>query len=95
MSFVDRGYRGVEVARVRIWKSGQRCGVTRDLKAMIKCRSAIEPTVGHMKNDGKLGRNWLIGALANAMHAVLCGAGHNIRLIINKLKPCGPTAAIC
>ena len=88
MAFVDRGYRGVEVAGVQIWKSGQRRGVTRGLKAMIKRRSAIEPTIGHMKNDGKLGRNWLKGALGDAMHAVLCGAGHNIRLIINKLKSC-------
>jgi IS5 family transposase len=86
MAFVDRGYRGVEVDGVQIWKSGQRRGVTRGLKAMIKRRSAIEPTIGHMKNDGKLGRNWLKGSLGDAMHAVLCGAGHNIRLIINKLK---------
>jgi len=91
-AFVDRGYRGVEVAGVQIWKSGQRRGVTRGLKAMIKRRSAIEPTIGHMKNDGKLGRNWLKGTLGDAMHAVLCAAGHNIRLIINKLKSCRPMA---
>ena len=69
MAFVDRSYRGVEVAGVQIWKSGQRRGVTRGLKAMIKRRSAIEPTIGHMKNDGKLGRNWLKGPLGNPMHA--------------------------
>ena len=79
---------------MQVWKSGQRRGVTRGLKAMIKRRSAIEPTIGHMKNDGKLGRNWLKGALGDAMHAVLCGAGHNIRLIINKLKSCQPMAPV-
>ncbi len=47
-----------------------------------------------MKTDGKLGRNWLKEALGAAMHAALCGAGHNIRLIINKLKSCGPQIAI-
>ena len=46
---------------------------------MIKRRRAIEPTIGHMKADGKHGRNWLTGALGDAIHAVLCGAGHNIR----------------
>ena len=54
----------------------------------------IEPTIGHMKNDGKLRRNWLKGTLGDAIHAVLCGAGHNIRLIINKLnsgRPMVPT----
>ena len=86
MAFVDRGYRGVEADGVQIRKSGQRRSVPHGFKAMIKRRSAIEPTIGHMKNDGKLGRNWPKGSLGDAMHAVLCGAGHNIRLIINKLK---------
>ena len=71
MVFVDRGYRGVDIDGVQIWKSGQRRGVTRGLKAMIKRRSAIEPTIGHMKSDGRLGRNWLKGALGDALHAIL------------------------
>ncbi|SAI65558.1 Uncharacterised protein [Bordetella ansorpii] len=83
---VDRGYRGVQVPGVRILRSGQRRGLTRGLKAMIKRRSAIEPTIGHMKADGKLGRNWLKGALGDAIHAVLCGAGHNIRLLLRRLR---------
>ena len=86
MAFVDKGYQGVDIDGVQIWKSGQKRGVTRGLKAMIKRRSAIEPTIGHMKSDGKLGRNWLKGALGDAIHAVLCGAGHNLRLIIRKLR---------
>jgi IS5 family transposase len=61
---------------------------------MIKRRSAIEPTIGRMKNDGRLGRNWLKATLGDAMHAVLCGAGHNIRLIINKLKSRQPMAPV-
>jgi IS5 family transposase len=92
MVFVDRGYRGVEVERVRIWRSGQKRGVTRGLNAMVRRRSAIEPTIGDMKSDGKLDRNWLKGALADALNAVLCGAGHNLRLIINKRKgACQPS----
>lgn len=85
-AFVDRGFKGVVVDGVQIWISGQKRGVTRALRAMIKRRSAIEPTIGHMKADGKLDRNWLKGAIGDAMHAVLCGAGHNVRLILNKLK---------
>jgi hypothetical protein len=34
---------------------------------------------------------FLLTALLDAMHAVLCGAGHNVRLILNKLK-CGNTS---
>jgi IS5 family transposase len=54
---------------------------------MIKRRSAIEPTIGHMKSDGRLDRNPLKGALGDALHAVLCGAGHNIRLLLSLLRP--------
>jgi transposase, IS5 family len=42
--------------------------------------------IGHMKADGLLDRNWLKGALGDAMHAVLCGAGHNLRMILAHLR---------
>lgn len=70
---VDREYRGVEVHGTRILRSGQR-------------RSAIEPTIGHMKSDGKLDRSWLKGRLGVAIHAILCGAGHNTRLLLRWLR---------
>ena len=85
-AIVDKGYRGVKVEGVRILMSGQKRGITRTLKAMIKRRSAIEPAIGHMKMDGRLGRNPLKGALGDALHAVMCGAGHNLRLILAALR---------
>ncbi|GKT21272.1 hypothetical protein AVHM3334_04230 [Acidovorax sp. SUPP3334] len=66
--------------------SGQKRGITRTLKAMIKRRSAIEPAIGHMKMDGRLARNPLKGALGDALHAVMCGAGHDLRLILAALR---------
>ena len=39
-----------------------------------------------MKTDGLLGRNWLAGEMGDAMHAILCGAGHNLRLILAHLR---------
>jgi IS5 family transposase len=86
VAIVDRGYKGVAVDGVKIYHPGLRRGITRGLRAMIRRRSAIEPAIGHMKTDGKLGRNWLKGALGDAMHAVLCGAGHNLRMILRKLR---------
>ena len=71
---------------MRILMSGQKRGITRTLKAMIKRRSAIEPAIGHMKMDGRLARNPLKGALGDALHAVMCGAGHNLRLILAALR---------
>jgi IS5 family transposase len=86
MAVVDKGYRGVDVEGVRILRSGQKRGITRSLRAMIRRRSAIEPAIGHMKMDGRLARNPLKGTLGDALHAVLCGAGHNLRLMIAKLR---------
>jgi IS5 family transposase len=83
---VDRGYKGAELEGVRILRSGQKRGISRTLHAIIKRRSAIEPTIGHMKTDGQLARNPLKAALGDALHAVLCGAGHNIRLLLKKLR---------
>lgn len=85
-AIVDKGYRGVEIDGVRILRSGQKRGITRALRAMIHRRSAIEPAIGHMKMDGRLARNSLRGALGDALHAVMCGAGHNLRMILAKLR---------
>jgi IS5 family transposase len=50
--------------------------------------------IGHMKADGLPGRNWFHGELGDAMHAVLCGAGHNLRMILRYLRVLGwPVAA--
>lgn len=86
IALADRGYRGVEPpAGVRLLISHTR-GLPRALKKLLKRRQAIEPTIGHMKTDGLLARNWLKGTEGDAIHAVLCGAGHNIRLILAHLR---------
>jgi IS5 family transposase len=59
---------------------------SKTLKKMMKRRSSIEPAIGHMKMDGRLTRNPLKGAIGDARHAVLCGAGHKLRLILRKLR---------
>jgi IS5 family transposase len=46
----------------------------------------VEPVIGHMKEDGKLGRNWLKGSIGDKINALLCGAGHNLRIILRKLR---------
>jgi IS5 family transposase len=85
-AFVDRGYRGAQVPEgCTMYLSGQKRGVTAALKRWIKRRSAIEPHIGHMKSEGLLGRCHLKGAEGDAMHAVLCGAGHNLGLLLNRL----------
>jgi IS5 family transposase len=86
IAIIDRGYRGAEPDGVKVYHPGPRRGITRTLRAMIRRRSAIEPAIGHMKTDGKLDRNWLKGALGDAINAVLCGAGHNLRMILRRMR---------
>jgi IS5 family transposase len=85
-AFVDRGYRGHGVETADVYISGQRRGITAALRRDLRRRSAIEPMIGHMKTDGRLARCPLKGTLGDALHAVLCGCGHNIRMILAHLR---------
>jgi transposase, IS5 family len=87
LTFVDRGYKGhgVPEERSRVLISGTRkLGYT--LKRHLRRRSAVEPEIGHMKADGLLGRNFLKGMQGDAINAILCGAGHNMRKILARLR---------
>ncbi len=83
---MDKGYRGVEIEGTDIWRSGQKRGVTARIRRAIHRRSMVEPMIGHMKTEGRLDRNWLQGAEGDAIHAMLCGAGHNLRLILRAIR---------
>ena len=84
--YVDRGYRGHGVTdTVKVGIAGAKRGLTVAIKKKLKRRSAVEPVIGHMKNDGRLGRNFLKGAAGDAMNALLCGAGYNLRKILGHL----------
>lgn len=86
-AYVDKGYRGHAVEGKQVFISGQKRGMTKWLHTQLKRRQAIEPCIGHMKNDGKLGRNYLKGTLGDRLNAILCGIGHNLRLIYNWIFP--------
>jgi len=86
-TFVDKGYKGhgIPEERSRVLISGTRkLGYT--LKRHLRRRSAVEPEIGHMKAEGLLGRNFLKGVQGDAINAILCGAGHNLRKILARLR---------
>ena len=86
LAVVDRGYRGHGVGVTTVLISGTRRGLTPRLKRLLRRRSAIEPEIGHMKTDGRLTRCPLKGTIGDALFAVLCGCGHNIRKILAHLR---------
>ena len=86
LTVVDRGYRGHGVQNTKVLVSGTRRGLTPRLRKLLRRRSAIEPEIGHMKSDGRLARCALKGRIGDAIFAVLCGCGHNIRKILAYLR---------
>lgn len=86
LAVVDRGYRGHGVTRTRVLISGMRKGITPMLAKLLRRRSAIEAEIGHMKTDGRLTRCPLKGTAGDAIFAVLCACGHNLRKILAHLR---------
>ncbi|MBL0941785.1 MAG: IS5 family transposase [Alphaproteobacteria bacterium] len=79
-AFADLGYKGHEVSDKQVILARQK-GLSPKLKRALKRRNSIEPHIGHMKTEGKLGRNWLKGILGDQLNALLCAIGHNMRLL--------------
>jgi IS5 family transposase len=80
-AYVDRGYRGHDADKARVFISGQKRGITPTIRRERRRRSAIEPVIGHLKSDGLLGRNFLLGIGGDATNVILAAAGHNLRLL--------------
>jgi IS5 family transposase len=80
--YADQGYRGHNLEdseiEVHIVKRGMR-KVSRSLRYWLKRRSAIEPVIGHMKNDNGFRRNHLLGQSGDRMNAILMACGYNLR----------------
>lgn len=89
---VDKAYKGhgIDTKEVAIFISGQKKhngkNLTNSIKKQLKRRSAIEPMIGHMKQDGRLGVSRLKGIVGDQINAILVGAGHNLRLILNHIR---------
>jgi IS5 family transposase len=86
-AYADKGYKGHDYeGPARVMLSGRSRGLTPQMKRELRRRSAIEPMIGHAKTDGRLGRNYLLGHDGDRINALLAAAGHNLRLILNKLR---------
>jgi IS5 family transposase len=85
----DKGYRGHNAPpddKFRVYLSGQKRGVTPQIKRDIKRRSAVEPVIGHLKAEHRMDRNYVAHRAGDAVNAVLAAAGYNFRLLIRWLS---------
>jgi transposase, IS5 family len=86
---VDQGYRGhgIDGEHTQVIVSRQRRGITPALRKRQKRRAAIEPVIGHCKNDRKVGpRNWLRGMLGDQINTIAMAIGFNLRKILKILR---------
>jgi transposase, IS5 family len=86
---VDAGYRGHNAPlshRFRIYTSGQKRRMTPAIKREMRRRAAIEPIIGHLKNEHRMRRNYLAHAQGDAINAILAAAGYNFRLLLKWLR---------
>jgi len=86
-TYVDNGYRGHDETQSDVFVARQaKSRKTRSIRKAMKRRSAVEPLIGHLKNEGHLGRNFLKGAEGDHFNAVMSGVGYNLRAILKKLR---------
>jgi hypothetical protein len=81
----DAGYKGHNAPkshRFKVCTAGQKRGMTDQIKREMRRRSAVEPVIGHLKDDHRMGRNHLAHAQGDAINAVLAATGYNFRRIL-------------
>jgi IS5 family transposase len=81
----DAGYRGHNAPpdyKFKIYTSKQKRRVTPQIKREMRRRAAVEPVIGHLKEDHRLDRNYLAHRHGDFNNAVLAAAGYNFRRLI-------------
>ncbi len=85
----DKGYRGHNAppdSKFRVFTSGQKRRMTPKIKRELRRRSAIEPVIGHLKSEHRMGRNYLWYRQGDAINAILAAVGYNFRRLLRWLS---------
>ena len=91
-NFVDRGFRGVkEVLGTKIIipdspGKNRTAYQKQKLRKGFKRRAAIEPKIGHLKQDHRLSRNFYTGIKGDNINVMLAAAAMNFKRMMNKWK---------
>ena len=79
---VYRGHNAPPDQRFKVYISGQRRGVTDAIKRDLRRRSAVEPVIGHAKNEHPMGHNFFKGRHGDAANSIFAAAGYNFRRLL-------------
>jgi IS5 family transposase len=87
----DRGYRGqaqTGVTKIQVPHPFSDKKLTRyrqrKMRRDFRRRAAIEPVIGHVKSDHRMGRNFYKGIVGDAVNALLAAAAFNFKRMMNK-----------
>lgn len=78
--FVDRGYKGIKQYKAsKIFVPIPDKNITKNQRQKHSRRAAIEPVIGHLKQDYRLCRNYLKGILGDNINIILAAAAMNFK----------------
>lgn len=89
---VDRGYRGrknvngVEIVIPHKLPSTANNYQKQKIRKQFRARAGIEPIIGHLKQDHRMGRNYLLDEQGDMVNTLLAAAGFNLRKMLQRLK---------
>ena len=85
--FVDRGYRGPKkINETNICVPKPDKNITKTKRRRHGRRAAIEPVIGHLKNDYRMNKNYLKGVVGDEMNVLLAAAAMNFKRVMNLWK---------
>jgi len=92
IGIVDRGYRGrknVNGTRIVIPNKLPASSTNyqkQKIRKQFRARAGIEPIIGHLKQDHRMSRNYLLDELGDKVNTILAAAGFNLRKMLQRLK---------
>lgn len=82
--YVDRGYRGIkQYKQSKILVPTPDKNITQSQRKKHSKRAAIEATIGHLKQDHRMVKNYLKGILGDNINLILAAAAMNFKRRIN------------
>ncbi len=89
---VDRGYKGrkningVQIIIPSKLPDSANNYQKQKMRKRFRARAGIEPVIGHLKQDHRMGRNYLMDEVGDLVNTLLAAAGFNLRKMLQRLK---------
>ena len=88
---MDRGYRGRKIVKgVKIITPKKMVFASKyqlqKIRKQFRARAGIEPVIGHLKQDHRMGRNFLHDQEGDKINTILAATGFNLRKMLQRLK---------